>query len=81
MEPSKIPEFWELQICIDVPILLDSNWELFSSTMFACTIDYMYFFQFLPFFSNFFWKKLEEIQFLPFFPEEKYFFRKFLNPV
>ena len=41
------------------------------------------FFHFLPVFSTFFRKKLEEIpffQFLPFFPEETYFFRKFPNP-
>ena len=40
------------------------------------------FFHFLPVFSSFFQKKLEEIpffQFLPFFPEETYFFRKFPN--
>ena len=83
MEPCKIPEFWEIQICIDVPIFLLSIWELLSNTLFACTIDYMFFFQFLPLSSSFFRKKLEEIpffQFLPFFPEETYFFRKFLNP-
>ena len=83
MEPCRIPEFWEIQICIDVPIFLHSIWELHSHTLFACTIDYMYFFQFLSLFSSFFRKKLEEIpffQFLPFFQEETYFFRKFPNP-
>ena len=86
IKPCKIPEFWEIQICIDVPMLLYSIWELLSNTLFAYTIGHMYFFQFLPLSSSFFQflsEELEEIpffQFLPFFPEETYFFRKFLNP-
>ena len=83
VEPCKTPEFWEIQNCIDVPILLHSVWVLLSNTLFPCTIDYMYFFQFLPISSSFFQKKLEEIpffQFLPFFPKETCFFWKFPNP-
>ena len=57
MEHCKIPEFWEIQTCIDVPVLLHSIWELFSNTLFACTIDYMYFFQFLPLSSGRNWQK------------------------
>ena len=76
-KPCKIPEIWEIKIYIDFPILLLSIWELPSNTLFAYTIDYNVF---LPVFSSFFWKKLEEIPFFPFFPEETYFFRKFLNP-
>ena len=67
MEPCKIPEFWEIWICIDVPILLHNILELISNTLFACTIDYMYFFRILPVFCSFFWKKLEEILFSSFF--------------
>ena len=33
MKPCKIPEFWEIQISIDVPILLHSIWELLSTTL------------------------------------------------
>ena len=85
MEPCKIPEFWELQICIDVTALLHSIWELLSNTLRShlTTCISSSFFRFLPVSSTFFRKKLEEIpffQFLPFFREETYFFRKFPNP-
>ena len=82
--PCKIPEICEMQICIDVPVLLNSIWKLISTSLFVYLFDIMDFFQFLSFFSTFFRKKLEEIpffKFLPFFPEETYFFRKFLSPV
>ena len=75
-KPCKIPEFWEIQICIDVSMLLYSIWELLSNTLFAYTIDHMYFFQFLPEETG----KNTFFQFLPFFPEETYFFQKFPNP-
>ena len=78
----KIPEICEVQICID-SVLLSSIWKLISTSLLVRLFGFMYFFQFLPVFSTFFRKKLEEIpffQFLPFCPEETYFFRKFPNP-
>ena len=85
LAPCKIPEICEIQICIDIPVL--SIWKLISTGLFVSLFGFMYisssFFHFLPVFSTFFRKKLEEIpffQFLPFFPEETYFFRKFPNP-
>ena len=68
MEPCKIPEFWELQICIDVTVLLHSIWELLSNTLFAFTFDYMHFFQFLPLSSSFFHFLPEETGRNTFFP-------------
>ena len=62
-----------IQICTDVAVLLYSIWELLSNTLFAFTVDYMYFFQFLPEETPFF-------QFPSFFREETYFFWKFPNP-
>ena len=41
-------------ICIDVPGSLHNIWELLSSTLFACTFDFVYFFQFLQLSSSFF---------------------------
>ena len=86
LAPCKIPEIREMQICIDIPVL--NIWKLISTGLFVSLFGFMYisssFFHFLPVFSTFFRKKLEEIpffQFLPFFPEETYFFRKFPNPV
>ena len=52
----------KLSLCIDVPVLLHSIWELLSNTLFTCTFDFMYFFQFLPGFFFFF--------FFYFLPEE-----------
>ena len=46
-----------LYICTNVTVLLHSIWKLLSNTLFAFTFDYMYFFQFLPLSSSFFWKK------------------------
>ena len=68
MERCKIPEFWELQICIDVTVLLHSIWELLSNTLFAFTFDYMHFFQFLPLSSSFFHFLPEETGRNTFFP-------------
>ena len=87
MEPCKIPEFWE--ICRTV--LMFQYYFTVSGNFFPTlclhalliTCISSNFFHFLPVFSSFFRKKLEEIpffQFLPFFPEETYFFRKFPNP-
>ena len=52
-------------MCIDVPelVLLHRICELLFNTLFACIFDYVHFLQFLPVFSTFFLKKLEEIPF------------------
>ena len=67
MEPCKIQEFWELQICIDVTVLLHCIWELLSNTLFAFTFD-IHFFRFLPLSSSFFHFLLEETGRNTFFP-------------
>ena len=83
LAPCKIPEICEIQIYIDIPVYLTVSGKLISTSLFVSLFGFMYFFQFLPLSSTFFRKKLEEIpffQFLPFFPEETYFFRKLPNP-
>ena len=55
---------FQIQICIDVPVLLYSIWELLSNILFACTFEYneflpvsSAFFQFFPLSSGRNWKK------------------------
>ena len=64
----KIPEICEIQICIEVPVLLNSIWKLISTSLFVCLCGFMYFFRFLPLSSSFFHFLLEETGRNTFFP-------------
>ena len=78
MDSCKIPlgeSKWILALGRKFLTLLHSIWELLSDTLFACSFDFMYFFQFLPKETG------RNTLFLVFsIPEETYFFWKFPNP-